>query len=773
MNSTNNGRYQFGRFLVDGKERLLLRDGLQITLTPKAFDILLLLVENSGHVLTKEEMLTRLWPDTFVEEANLTNNISILRRALGEDSEGQQYIKTVPRLGYRFVAAVDQSQSVADDQSKRLPLFTKGRRILLTVIFAAAFLLLITGGWMLRARLSRPPKAPLAFGERDWVLIAGFDNRTGEPLFDGTIESALERELSNSRFVNVISSERSGDVLRLMRKPPETKIDAQLGREICLRDGGTRALIIGRVEKLGATYVMSVSLIDPYRNQPIASASEEAANQESIWPAIRRLSNWTRETLGETLPSIQQSSAALEKVTTPSLRALQLYTQAMPLVNQFKWGPAEQVLKQALTEDPEFASANIMLAWTITNQQKPEREWEPVSQRAFDLAEKATERERYFIQGSYYSMRGQPEKAVASYQALVRQYPDYFWGHWNLAWTYYSLGGYQEMVTQFAQAAELRPNDCRINRMAAWNLIQQDMAEGRRVAQRAAQVITPEAATAYPDEVAWIQLFAVHDLWVRGETESALRELDLWAQAVDSRVGREREIFATYVGNCYLAFGKLKAAGEFLDRLPEDNPNRIGFHVEAAFATGNRAQFRKYVDQLKPGLGKASILARAGFPDEAQKLVSKREKEPGPKDANVQIFMRIVRGEIALSRGRTAEAVSLLEESVSLVRWNSSSAFFIDSVSLADALERQGDLQKAVRALESASQAKPIAYDNIGSTGQYWLRVQWRLAQLYRKLGRVDEARKVEAELSKTLTYADQGHPLLRELNQARSTDNY
>ena len=103
MDSSANGSYEFGPFRLDSKERLLLRDGQVLTLTPKAFDTLLLLVENSRHVLTKEELMRSLWPDTFVEEANLTNNISILRKVLGETHNGQPYIQTVPRVGYRFV----------------------------------------------------------------------------------------------------------------------------------------------------------------------------------------------------------------------------------------------------------------------------------------------------------------------------------------------------------------------------------------------------------------------------------------------------------------------------------------------------------------------------------------------------------------------------------------------------------------------------------------------------------------------------------------------
>jgi Tol biopolymer transport system component/DNA-binding winged helix-turn-helix (wHTH) protein len=100
--------YKFGPFLLDSTERLLLRGNDPIPLTPKAFETLLALVENNGHLLDKEQLMRRVWPDSFVEEANLTQNISILRKALGETRDGVQYIETVPRRGYRFVAAVDR-----------------------------------------------------------------------------------------------------------------------------------------------------------------------------------------------------------------------------------------------------------------------------------------------------------------------------------------------------------------------------------------------------------------------------------------------------------------------------------------------------------------------------------------------------------------------------------------------------------------------------------------------------------------------------------------
>jgi len=96
--------YEFDRYRLDPADHSLLCDGKPVSLTPKSFEILVILIQNSGRLLTKDELMKRVWPDSFVEEANLTVNISALRKALGETSDNQQFIETVPKLGYRFVA---------------------------------------------------------------------------------------------------------------------------------------------------------------------------------------------------------------------------------------------------------------------------------------------------------------------------------------------------------------------------------------------------------------------------------------------------------------------------------------------------------------------------------------------------------------------------------------------------------------------------------------------------------------------------------------------
>ena len=120
MTRQSNHLYEFGPFRLDPAERLLLRDGQAVQLTAKAFDTLLVLVENSGQVVKKDFLLDQVWSDTAVEESTLAQNIFTLRKTLGDDSQENRFIETVPRQGYRFVSEVrqlrDASPAVIDEE---------------------------------------------------------------------------------------------------------------------------------------------------------------------------------------------------------------------------------------------------------------------------------------------------------------------------------------------------------------------------------------------------------------------------------------------------------------------------------------------------------------------------------------------------------------------------------------------------------------------------------------------------------------------------------
>src|SRR5262245_4793699 len=117
MNQPPDRSYEFGAFRLDVREGRLLRDGATVSLTPKAFDLLLALVERHGRLVDKEELFETVWPDTIVEESNLSSNIALIRKALGDGENGLKFIETVPKRGYRFVAEVRESPSASADYS--------------------------------------------------------------------------------------------------------------------------------------------------------------------------------------------------------------------------------------------------------------------------------------------------------------------------------------------------------------------------------------------------------------------------------------------------------------------------------------------------------------------------------------------------------------------------------------------------------------------------------------------------------------------------------
>lgn len=181
--------YVFGPFLLDPSERRLLRDGRKIALTPKAFDLLCILVEHSARLVTKEQLLHTLWPSTFVEESNLNRCVSVLRKALGDDRNGQRYIETVPKRGYRFVAPVAQAISpaptvlpgdgadVTTNPAPRKPSEWRRPRAARRVIAAAAVLTVVAAAYVSKLRVGSASGVPTTPVHRQ----ATFSGHEGSP----------------------------------------------------------------------------------------------------------------------------------------------------------------------------------------------------------------------------------------------------------------------------------------------------------------------------------------------------------------------------------------------------------------------------------------------------------------------------------------------------------------------------------------------------------------------------------------------------------------
>jgi tetratricopeptide (TPR) repeat protein len=551
-------------------------------------------------------------------------------------------------------------------------------------------------------------------------------------------------------------------------------VGSTLGREVCLRDGAIRALLTGRVEKLDHTYLLSTTLVNPVDGATVASFSEEAEGQKAVVSAVRRLANEVRETLGERLIAIQVSDEKLVKVTTPSLRALQLYSQADALMAKeglHEQAPAAELLKQSLAEDPEFASAYITLAHSIRDQGGAKDEYLAHAERAWELAETTSERERYFIQASYYDLLGEGEKAAAAYQALLRVYPDDYWATGRLEPLYGPLNRFEDRMPYLLRLAELRPNSFAANVAAAQVLVRwrDDLAQAEPYLQRARALLSPEVEKRIgwgQHLAAWVRLFPAHTHWLQGDVERTLSEVTRVDETAKARRGPEREVLARWVAATYLTLGKLRAAEEIYLSFP-DRPQRHTQLSLADLARGDEPAVMEHLHRAGPSSYKASHLVQAGLLGEAETVRQALPDRPLSRffRACARAADQILRGELALARGETAEAVRLLEDVVGRVR-RAPECPMSGSASLARALEEQGEWQRALRVLEETAQDRKAVYSSFysGLIGLFWMNHQWQRAELLRKLGREPEAREIEAELRKLLAYADADHKILRGL---------
>jgi eukaryotic-like serine/threonine-protein kinase len=456
------GAYRFGPFQLDVRERRLSRGADVIPLRLKVFDTLRVLVENAGRLVTKDELLTAVWPDTTVEENNLNHNISVLRKALGESATGQQYIETVPRVGYRFVAPVEPAEretrapaeeSVESRQPASPPRRWGANRALLVFAIVVAIAAATT------LYLARPGTSgrTAALTDKDSVLVADFVNTTGDDVFDGTLRQAVAVELGQSPFLNVVSEERVRETLRYIGRFPDERVTRDVAREIAQRQG-VKVLLLGSIASLGRHYVINLEVVSAAGGETVAREQAEAESRETILARLGDATTRLREKLGESLASIEKFSAPLEQATTPSLEAFKAYDLGRQRHFAGKYFEAIPLYRRAVELDADFAMAYAALGITYGLA----REYDlasQYSQRAFELRDRVTEREKFYISARYYvDVLDDGDRAIEVQELWKQTYPRDFVPRTNLSARYAAIGRYQEALDEAREGVRLNPD---------------------------------------------------------------------------------------------------------------------------------------------------------------------------------------------------------------------------------------------------------------------------------------------------------------------------
>jgi DNA-binding winged helix-turn-helix (wHTH) protein/tetratricopeptide (TPR) repeat protein len=466
MANENNGLYEFGPFRLDTAQRLLLRDDCPVALQPKAFDTLLMLVRNSEKVVLKDELLNAVWADTFVQESNLTQNIFVLRKALGDNDGGRRYIITVPGRGYRFAekvrtiteaevaapqdAAAAQPVSPAADTRNKAGKTGHSRRAWLASSLAAVLAVVLAV--LAYLHFHRRPKLT----DKDTIVLADFANTTGDPVFDGTMRQGLSIQLEQSPFLNLLSDQRIEQTLSLMARPKDTRLTAEVAREVCQRTASA-AVLSGFIAQVGTRYLLTLYAVNCSNGDQLASAQAQASDKNHVLDALGRMTADIRAELGESLASVQKLDTPLDNVTTPSLEALQAYSLGHQAELLGHGSEATSFYERAIGLDPNFAMAYVGLGIIYFNTDETSHAAENI-QKAYQLREGVSEREKLGIALVYDAVVTRNfEASRASDLVFTRTYPRDWRAFSNLATIDAYLGHYDEALAASQQALTLNP----------------------------------------------------------------------------------------------------------------------------------------------------------------------------------------------------------------------------------------------------------------------------------------------------------------------------
>ncbi|MGI9064863.1 MAG: winged helix-turn-helix domain-containing tetratricopeptide repeat protein [Pyrinomonadaceae bacterium] len=476
INTSEKQVYEFGPFRLDVAERFLLRDGAMVTLEPKVFQTLVVLVENSGHLLTKDELMSELWPDAFVEEGSLTRNISTLRRTLGEGENGSTFIETVPKQGYRFMAGVKkvseakglhaevgkgalEGLTAFDEAMKQMAAATnlknRGWRRGLTMFLVAASIISATA--LLYLRTSSKLESPSPVIEIRSIAVLPF-----KPLAAQTRNEALELGLADSLITKL------GMIKQLTVRPTSAVLKYANLEQDSMTIG--RTLLVDAV--LESTYQQAGTRLQ------IHSQLVRVEDGKVVWAFqcgdqcvdILTMQESVAESIAQQLRFnlTSEEQKGLAKRYTDNLEAYQLYLYGRSKWNMRTRDATEKAIDffvQALDRDPNYAPAyagladcyitlGSILAASLPRGVMPKAKY--AAQRAIDIDDTLAEAHAslgFVLLWYEWDFEG----AKREFDRAVSLDPKYATAHQWYAHYFTAIGHHEEAIREARLACELDP----------------------------------------------------------------------------------------------------------------------------------------------------------------------------------------------------------------------------------------------------------------------------------------------------------------------------
>lgn len=615
--------YEFGPFRLDAVTRALYRGTEFIALTPKAAEILVLLVQETGRVVTRDQLMQAVWPGVVVEEGTIANNISALRKVLEAGEFGREGpIATVSRRGYRFTAEVRESDGAPPS-----------------------------------ARTTAHP----AISDRDTIVVGEIENRTGDPVFDGTMRQAVLLHLGQSPYLEVIGDRKMLAVLGYMGKP-NAPVSGEIALEVCQRTGA-RAVITGSIFAFGDEYLIGLQSLHGETGGILLTEQARARGKAEVLSALDTAAVGLRTKLGESLASIQRFSRPLQDATTPSLDALKAYS-----VGRSQWlnvgeAAGKPHYLRAIEIDPDFGSAYGALALVCNNMGQTDEAMK-YARRYYELRDRLDERERMRGLATYHTVfTGDLFSALDALNTWEANYPRDSSAANNLANAQMQLGHWDQALAATQRAFALEPTN-----VSASNLVVSLLAVGRNI----------EARTALQDAFArgldafYLHLDAYQEAFLRADAPAMKKHLDAVTrrpteedfliaaeadtEAYHGRFGRARELSRRAVASARDAQAlEMAAMWEAVAALREAEIGDRDRAVDGAHAALDTFHGRD-VDCLA-----ALALARCGEVEEPEALMKALDGEHPQHTIVQRLWLPCIRSALALAEKDWERAAEALE----------------------------------------------------------------------------------------------------------------
>jgi tetratricopeptide (TPR) repeat protein len=498
--------------------------------------------------------------------------------------------------------------------------------------------------------------------ERDTIVLADFENLTGDATFDGALKVALAVALEQSPFLKVFPDDRARETLRLMQRPPDERITRAIGREIARREQFT-VLIAGSISSLGRNYVLAVEAVNAGTGDVMAREQAEATSKEDVLTALGSASSRLRQRLGESLASIERFDAPLPRATTSSLEALHAYSLALSDGREVPRLEAIPHLKRAIELDPNFAMAHALLSGVYANTGQSAMAPE-FSRKAFELRDRVSERERFFISWRYYRDAVQDwETALQLALSWIKTYPREAFAFNALGSAYIRLGQFEESVEPFREAIRLDPRFIpAYSNLAASLLALNRYDEARGILQQAAD---QELEFIGARRLSYLLAFVEGDsATMTRELESSVGVLETnaafgWVAHASAFGGDVEEAHEQFRRGVQMALqGKYQEVAAQLTAEDAEIHAIVGQCAEARSEAAAGLALNRDYETMETA---SRAMALCGAYDDSLAIASQLAKDFPEATLTIRVAVPTIQAAVALARGEPTRTLEILE----------------------------------------------------------------------------------------------------------------